>query len=136
MRARKKVLLVDDDADFIAMNKVLLEQHSYEVLVAYNGTECFDKVRENIPDLIILDMMMTTRNEGYGVSRKLRSSKLTENIPLLMLTSVNTVLPIKLEPDEKWLPVDLLIEKPVEPELLLEVIREMLSQKPENSQGE
>lgn len=136
MEARKKVLLVDDDADFVAMNKALLERHSYEVLVAYNGTECLDKVREYIPDLIILDMMMTTRNEGYGVSRKLRSSKLTKKIPLLMLTSVNTVLPIKLEPDEKWLPVDLLIEKPVEPELLLEVIREMLSQKPENSPGE
>ena len=135
MEARKKVLLVDDDTDFVAMNKALLE-HSYEVLVAYNGTECLDKVRENIPDLIILDMMMTTRNEGYGVSRKLRSSNFTKNIPLLMLTSVNTVLPIKLEPDEKWLPVDLLMEKPVEPELLLEVIREMLSQKPENSPGE
>ena len=136
MEARKKVLLVDDDADFVAMNKALLERHSYEVFVAHNGMECLDKVREDIPDLIILDMMMTTRNEGYGVSRKLRSSKLTKKIPLLMLTSVNTVLPIKLEPDEKWLPVDLLIEKPVEPELLLEVIREMLSQKPENSPGE
>ena len=121
--------LVDDDVDFVAINKALLEQHSYEVVVAYNGEECLDKVRDEVPDLIILDMMMTSRSEGYGISRELRSSELTKKIPLLMLTSVNMTLPIKLEPDEKWLPVDLLIEKPVEPGLLLDVVREMTLQK-------
>jgi two-component system alkaline phosphatase synthesis response regulator PhoP len=131
MEERKKVLLVDDDADFVTMNKRLLEQHSYEVFTAYNGAECLDKVREKLPDLIILDMMMATRSEGGSVSRTLRSWKQTKKIPLLMITSVNTTLPIKLEPDDEWLPVDLLIEKPVEPELLLEVVKGMLRHAPQ-----
>jgi two-component system alkaline phosphatase synthesis response regulator PhoP len=131
MEERKKVLLVDDDADFVAMNKRLLEQHSYEVFTAYNGAECLDKVREKLPDLIILDMMMATRSEGGSVSRTLRSWKQTKKIPLLMITSVNTTLPIRLEPDDEWLPVDLLIEKPVEPELLLEVVKGMLRRAPQ-----
>ncbi len=127
MEVQKKVLLVDDDADFIAMNKSLLERHRYKVLVAYNGQECMERVRETVPDIIILDMMMSTRSEGYRLSRKLRSAERTKLVPLLMLTSVNMTLPVKVEPDAKWLPIDLLIEKPVEAELLLAVVREMLS---------
>jgi DNA-binding response OmpR family regulator len=76
-------------------------------------------------------MMMATRSEGGSVSRTLRSWKQTKKIPLLMITSVNTTLPIKIEPDDEWLPVDLLIEKPVEPELLLEVVKGMLRRAPQ-----
>lgn len=126
MEERKTVLLVDDDADFVAMNKSLLEKYRYEVYTAYSGSECLDKVREKLPDLIILDMMMATRSEGSRVSRTLKSWKATKKIPLLMITSVNMTLPIKIEPDDEWLPVDLLIEKPVDPEFLLEVVNGML----------
>ncbi|HUV07430.1 MAG TPA: response regulator [Spirochaetia bacterium] len=125
-----RVLLVDDDADFVAMNRALLEKNSYEVLVAYNGRECLDKVRSAKPDLIILDMMMSTRSEGLQISRELRMSKRTKCIPLLMLTSVNETLPIRVEPEKTWLPVDLLIEKPIEPEFLLQLVSEMLSREP------
>ena len=127
MKQKKRIMLVDDDPDFVALNRALLEKASYEVLVAASGDDCLEKVRGRKPDLIILDMMMSSMNDGFEVSRVLRNTERTKGIPLVMLTSANRRLPVRLEPDETWLPVDLLMEKPVEPDLLLQVVAQMLA---------
>ncbi len=121
------ILLVDDDADFIEQSRALLEENGYTVRMAYSGRECLDRVRTERPDLIILDMMMEDRNEGFDLSRELRNSEHTRLIPLVMITSVNDTIPYRLEPDRTWLPVDALLEKPVDPELLLSVVARVLS---------
>jgi response regulator RpfG family c-di-GMP phosphodiesterase len=71
-------------------------------------------------------MMMENRNEGFDLSRELRNSEHTKGIPLVMITSVNDTIPFRIEPDRTWLPVDALIEKPVEPGLLLSVVAKVL----------
>jgi two-component system alkaline phosphatase synthesis response regulator PhoP len=124
--AKKKVMLVDDDADFVDMHKAVLEKNGYAVTVAYNGAECVQKTQQEKPDLIVLDVMMTTHSEGFNVSRDLRNSERTKNIPILMVTSINETVPYKFEPDETWLPVDSFVEKPIEPEELLEKVGTML----------
>jgi two-component system alkaline phosphatase synthesis response regulator PhoP len=123
---KKTVMLVDDDADFVAMNRAVLEANGYGVSAAYSGAECLEKVRARRPDLIVLDVMMATRSEGFNVSRDLRNSAFTRNIPILMVTSVNETVPFKFEPDETWLPVDSFIEKPVDPQRLLEEVRKRI----------
>jgi CheY-like chemotaxis protein len=123
----KTVLLVDDDADFIEINRALLEQNGYAVRMAYNGKQCLEMVTAEKPDLIILDMVMENRNEGFDLSRELRNSEHTKGIPLVMITSVNETIPFRIEPDRTWLPVDALIEKPVDPGLLLSVVAKVLS---------
>ena len=116
------VLLVDDDADFVDMNRVLLEQNGYTVRTAYSGRQCLAEVSARQPDVIILDMVMESRQDGFDVSRELRNSEHTKRIPLIMITSVNDSIPFRLEPDRTWLPVDALLEKPVDPQLLLSVV--------------
>ena len=127
MMNKKKLLVVDDDSDFVEVNKLILEKNGYEVTAAYNGQECLDKIRAKKPDLIILDVMMTRKDEGFEVSRDLRNSEQTKNIPILMITSINDVVPFKFEPDETWLPVDDFLEKPVGPEQLLDKVSKMLA---------
>ncbi len=122
----KTVLLVDDDADFVEMNRVLLEEKGYAVRVAYSGKQCMEAVAAARPDLIILDMVMETQGDGFNVSRELRNSEYTKAIPLVMITSVNESIPFRVEPDKTWLPVDALLEKPVEPQLLLTVVDKAL----------
>lgn len=122
----KTVLLVDDDADFVEMNRLLLEEHGYRVLAAYSGRQAREAVDEHRPDLIILDMVMDTETEGFNLSRELRNREHTKAIPLVMITSVNDKIPFHIEPDETWLPVDALIEKPVDPPLLLDVVNKIL----------
>jgi CheY-like chemotaxis protein len=79
------------------------------------------------PDLIILDMVMENRNAGFDLSRELRNSEHTKGSPLVMITSVNDSIPFRVEPDRTWLPVDALIEKPVDPPLLLDVVNRILA---------
>jgi chemosensory pili system protein ChpA (sensor histidine kinase/response regulator) len=127
MSGRKTVLLVDDDADFVEQNRLLLEERGYRVRVAHSGRQCLAEVGAARPDLIILDMMMESENEGFDLSRELRNSEYTKGIPLVMITSVNDIRPFRIEPDCTWLPVDALIEKPVDPPLLLAVVDRILS---------
>jgi two-component system alkaline phosphatase synthesis response regulator PhoP len=117
---------VDDDADFVEMNRVLLEDSGYTVHVAYSGRQCLEEVAARRPDLVILDMVMEKASDGFDVSRELRNSEYTKGIPLVMITSVNDTMPFRIEPDSTWLPVDTLIEKPVDPALLLAIVNRIL----------
>jgi CheY-like chemotaxis protein len=127
MSFAKTVLLVDDDGDFVEMNRVILEEKGFTVHTAFNGKQCMEQVTSDRPDLTILDMMMEDRNEGFNLSRELRNSEYTKDIPPIMITSVHDTIPFRIEPDKTWLPVDALIEKPVDPVLLLSVVERILS---------
>ena len=122
MNAARTVLLVDDDADFVEMHRALLEENGYRARVAYSGRQCLEEVAAHRPDLIILDMVMENASDGFNVSRELRNSEYTKTIPLVMITSVNDSIPFRIEPDRTWLPVDALLEKPVDPQLLISVV--------------
>jgi CheY-like chemotaxis protein len=127
MSLAKTVLLVDDDADFVEMNRTLLQERGYVVRVAYSGRQCLEEVTARRPDLIILDMVMERPSDGFDISRELRNSAYTKAIPLVMITSVNDSIPFRVEPDSTWLPVDTLLEKPVDPQLLLAVVERALA---------
>jgi CheY-like chemotaxis protein len=77
---------------------------------------------------------MENPSDGFDVSRELRNSEYTKSIPLVMITSVNDSIPFRIEPDRTWLPVDALLEKPVDPQLLLAVVDKAL--KPAADRGE
>ncbi|MDZ4163841.1 MAG: response regulator [Smithellaceae bacterium] len=118
----KKILLIDDDVDIILANTTVLENKGYQVISAYNGKEGLKKALAENPDLIVLDVMMSTHSEGFDVSRELRKVPATKNTPIIMLTSVNTTVPFKFEPDATYLPVNIFLEKPVSPaDLLLQI---------------
>lgn len=120
--AAEKVLLVDDDEDFADVVKVMLESNGYEVATAYSGTEAQEKIVQEKPDVIILDVMMETDDAGFKVARWLRGREETSEIPLIMLTAVNQKYPMHFEADDVWLPVDVFLEKPVDPgELICEI---------------
>ena len=122
----RTILVVDDDVDFVEVHRTVLEQNRYDVCVAHSGKECLERVRADRPDLIVLDVMMATKNEGFNVSRDLRNSEQTTNIPVIMVTSVNSTVPFKFEPDKTWLPVNSFLDKPVSPEQLLDEVHKWL----------
>jgi two-component system alkaline phosphatase synthesis response regulator PhoP len=84
----KKVLLVDDDADFCEATKLLLESTGFEVVLAYDGKDGLEKIREEKPDLVILDVMMPEMN-GYDVCVVLKADPELKQIPTILLTAVD-----------------------------------------------
>ncbi|MFW5996701.1 MAG: response regulator [Verrucomicrobiota bacterium] len=128
-----KILLVDDDNDLVESTVLLLESHNYQVMSAGDGKSGFQKAREIKPDLMILDVMMTTKTEGFDVARKIAADPDLRDMPVILLTGIRREmeLPYGFEPDEDWLPVYTVLEKPLEPDKLISKIEELLQQKRE-----
>jgi len=128
---KEKVLIVDDEVDFVEINKAALENKGYQVISAYNGEEGVKKALEEKPDIVILDVMMTTKTEGFDVARELRKHKEMQDTPIIMLTAIRERMDIKwkIQPDKEWLPVTEFLEKPVPPDKLIEKVEEMLKKK-------
>jgi len=124
----KKVLIIDDDPDIVEAEKMILESRGYEVDSAGDGESGLKKAREVRPDLIILDVMMTTIDQGFQVAYKLKQSPELKNIPVMMTTAIGQVTKFKFDPqkDEDFLPVDAFVEKPVKPADLIANVEKLL----------
>ncbi|NNG17732.1 MAG: response regulator [Gemmatimonadales bacterium] len=89
--AKKKILVIDDDADFRASVRPLLEKEGFVVVEASSGKDGLDKLVEHEPDLIILDVMMETMEEGYGVNQAVKYQDRYEvyrQVPIIMVSSI------------------------------------------------
>jgi CheY-like chemotaxis protein len=130
-----KIMIVDDDPDYINVVKTILESEQYTVVTAGNKTEGMEKIRAEKPDLAILDVMMDAWQDGFEMSRQLKKDPHLRNIPILMLTAVENRTSIDFKstaPDPVWLPVDSYMDKPVKPDVLLTEVKKLLSNKVEN----
>ena len=125
---RKRILIVDDDVEYVDSNKELLEASGYEVLTACNGTEGLALAKTHRPDLMILDVMMATHTEGFEVARKIPHAPELKGMHILLVTGIrkDMKLPVSFHPDETWLPVDKVFEKPINPQDLLDEIRKRI----------
>jgi len=124
-----RILVVDDDAELVDSVRAILEAEGHTVLTAANGEEGCRQAFAAKPDLMLLDVMMATDTEGFDVSRKLKSNEATRNLPVIIVTGIRKAkrLPFGFEPDEDWLPVKQVLEKPVKPEDLLRSVANALA---------
>ncbi|MFC1572272.1 two-component system response regulator [Candidatus Eisenbacteria bacterium] len=122
--SKKTVLLVDDDEVFVEATTAILES-VYEVRTASNGQEAHEAIARERPDVVVLDVMMDHLSEGFDVARKLKGDVATRHIPVVMLTGVDQVYDYRMEMDESFFPHDRFLEKPVTPEKLLQVLKEI-----------
>ncbi|MBN1980064.1 MAG: response regulator [Chitinivibrionales bacterium] len=125
MSVKKTVLLVDDDNDFL-LPLVAAVKKEYAVLTANSGAECLAIVEKSRPDLIVMDVMMSTLSDGLETAKKLKINEDTRSIPLIMLTGVNEHFDYREQIDESYFPNDKWIDKPIKPERLLKEIKSLL----------
>ncbi len=124
------ILIIDDDPDFVAVTKAILETKRYNVRFAYDPEEGYAELEKETPDAIILDVMMGKGAEGFIFARKMRKDSRFDKIPILMLTSMREQTGFDFPGErihDKFLPVDDYVEKGVEPEELLEKIEQLLA---------
>lgn len=123
MDERRQLLIIDDDPDFVDGLRSILESAGYEVDVAYNPKTGFEALKAKRYDLLLLDILMGRGAEGIMIARKMRKDPELIKMPVLIITSLREQIAF-LFPGEPvhphLLPIDELMEKPVEPKILLE----------------
>jgi DNA-binding response OmpR family regulator len=127
------ILLVDDDPDFVEIATAILETKQYQVRSAQDPDEGLAKLEEELPDLLILDVMMGRGAGGFVVARKIRKDSRFDQMPILMLTSMTEQTGFDIPGQrisEKFLPVDDYVEKGIKPHELLEKVEQLLAKKP------
>ena len=128
-----KILIIDDDPDMVLAAQMTLEAAGYQIFSAASGSEGLEKIKEIEPDLIVLDVMMDTTTEGFQVSLQLRSQapdseyKEYKDIPIIMLTAIHTTTPLRFGPEDDYLPVDVFLDKPLDPDVLSAKVEELLA---------
>jgi len=125
-----KILIVDDDTDITASLKVILEDKGYVVTTAADRAEGMEKFRSESPDLVILDVMMATWQDGFEMAREIKSAPESGEVSILMLTGVKDKSGIDFKStagDPAWLPVDGFLDKPVDAEVLLAEVEKLLA---------
>jgi len=127
MAEKAKILLVDDDIDFVEATKAILESKPYEVIVAFDGDEALRKARDENPDLVLLDVIMPGKG-GFNAAEQFKKDSQLSKIPIIMLTSYaekrsETTVPVSagygLEAEDY-------LEKPVSPQDLLDTVKKYL----------
>ncbi len=127
----KKVLVVDDDQDVRSFVVTVLEENEYSPLVAKDGVEGLEVIKKENPDLVILDVLMP-RGSGMRLYRKLKTDEHLSKVPIIMFTGIalRSFLKSQKALDEfgggEVPKPDIYLEKPVEPEELVQAIKQKL----------
>jgi two-component system, OmpR family, response regulator MprA len=120
-----KILIVDDDPDITFATELFLKKAQHEVRTASNREDGMKAIEDGNPDLIILDVMMEQADDGIAMAQELRRQGC--EIPILMLTSVGKVTGFTYDEDQELVPVNAFFEKPIQPDLLVKKVNELLA---------
>ncbi len=134
----KKLLVIDDDPDFVSGIRSILTTANYEVDVAYNPKDGMQALQSKQYDLLLLDIMMGRGAEGIMIARKLRKDPKLRELPVLIITGMREQIAF-LFPGEpvhpRFVKIDEMVEKPVEPKMLLDKVNSLIAAAEANKAG-
>lgn len=121
-----KILIIDDDPDFVEATTLVLEKEGYAVSSAPGGKAGFQEACDQQPDLVILDVMMDSVLDGVSTCRKMHGVPETTDIPILMVTSIANTDYAALFPTDEYLHMDAFLSKPIDPGTLMKKVHRIL----------
>jgi DNA-binding response OmpR family regulator len=129
-RGMARILVVDDDPDVVESVKLYLEKEGHTVEAGYNREEGMQAVEKETPELLILDVMMEQPDDGFAMAQDLR--RMDIKVPIVMMTSIGKITGLDYDKDGSVVPVDVFLEKPVDPAKLVETVATLLAGKKED----
>jgi len=126
---KKNILIVDNDARFVDSISEFLKSKGYSIISASDSKDGLKKLQNEKFDLILVEVMLKHKTEGIDMVKKLKSNSATRNLPVIIVTGIRKEfnLPFGLEVDEERLPANVVLEKPVKAEMLLQTIEKLLN---------
>jgi CheY-like chemotaxis protein len=122
-----RILIIDDDPIYVKSTKAVLESHGYQVVSAQNGDEGLAQMTQDMPDLVLLDVMMDWVLEGVTVSQEMMSRRELRRVPIIMVTSIRDSEYLGLFPQDQYLHIDSWLDKPCAPDKLVSEVETTLA---------
>jgi CheY-like chemotaxis protein len=128
MNLQPYILIVDDDPDILEGILMILETQPYKLATARDGKQCMEMVEKEIPDLLILDLLMP-RMDGWGVIREMRSNPRFTSVPIMILSTVIEDASYRRYELETGMTMDIqgYVQKPAKPADLLQRVERLLA---------
>ena len=123
-----KILIVDDDPDFVEVSRMILQSDGYGIATASDGEQALQVMRQDPPDVVLLDVMMATILDGLNVSHEMQADPNLKNIPVIMVSSIISSPHAAMFPTDEYIPIDGWITKPTDPDDLLEQVQRLIGQ--------
>jgi CheY-like chemotaxis protein len=124
------IMLVDDDRDFLEMNRSILAAQGYRVDCLTDADQAWERMQSPVPDLVITDLMMKSLDSGFSLARKIKSDPRFIAIPVIIVTAVASQRGFDFNPqsreDLEVMGADAYFDKPVSPQLLITKVKELL----------
>lgn len=123
---RKKILIIDDDPSFLEICSAILEESDYQVYTASSSKEGLEKLVSERPDLLLLDIMMATMDEGLNFATSIRQSEDLSKIPIMIVSAqpdAEKGYQRSVDKEMDWISADMFMEKPINPQDLLHNVR-------------
>ena len=122
----KRVLVVDDDPDFVEIISVILRKEGYELEAASNGNQALEKMRASPPDILLLDVMMSGILDGVNVSFQMAEDPKLKSVPIVMISSIPDSPHAQDFPTDEFVPISAWITKPVQPQQLVKTVKRLI----------
>ena len=124
--SKKRILIVDDDADLVLAIRLVLESAGYRVESAPNGAEGIAKMKAHLPNLVLMDVMMANPLDGFYTTQEIADDPHLRNVPILMMSSITTTQYASSFPTDQYLQIVDFIPKPIDPPALLARIKSII----------
>jgi CheY-like chemotaxis protein len=121
-----KILVVDDDPDFVEAMRIVLEKADHQVISAASGDEGLKRVKEDQPDLVILDVIMDTVLDGLSMSQRMHDVVELRHVPIIMVTSIANTDYAALFPTDEYIHISAFLSKPISPDELIRQVNRLI----------
>ena len=120
-----RVLVVDDDPDFVEIASMVLRKEGYEIESASSGEAALKRMRASPPDILLLDVMMSTVLDGVNVSFAMSEDPILKNVPIVMISSIPDSEHAEEFPTDEYVPISAWLTKPVQPQQLIKTVKQL-----------
>jgi CheY-like chemotaxis protein len=127
MGTKRRILVVDDDPIYVKSTKAVLESRGYQVDTAKSGQEGLGKIKQEKPDLVLLDVMMDWVLDGVNVSQEMMDQQDLWDIPIIMITSIRDSEYQGVFPQDQYLHINSWLDKPCPPDKLVAEVESVLA---------
>ena len=121
-----KILVVDDDQDFVSATKIVLEKNDHEVISASSGDTGYQRAKDDRPDMVLLDVIMDTVLDGLSVSQRMHDDPDLRDIPIIMVTSIANTDYAELFPTDEYIHINAFMSKPFSGDELMRQVNKYL----------